>query len=406
MTTPARRASVTLVCGTLIIAIVLGIRHAFGVFLRPVTIDLSLTRETFALAIAMQNLIWGLAQPFAGMVADKFGGGPVIGIGGLIFVAGLLFATVSTDSTGFYISVGLLVGLGLSATSYAVVLGAIGRAVAPERRSLALGIATAGGSFGMFVVVPGSQLLISGYGWIAALTILAITAALVPWLATVFARSEQRPEAMLSTQSLSGALLEARQHSGYWLLNAGFFVCGFQTVFIATHLPSFLADQAISPMVAAVSLALIGFFNMIGTYLWGLFGDRYRKKYLLSVLYLARAIVIALFIYVPVSSVSAVVFGAAVGLLWLGTVPLTSGLVAQIFGLRYLATLVGIVFLSHQVGSFLGGWLGGYVFDVTGSYDLVWLASIALGVAAAILHWPIADAPLEHARAKLPAEAT
>ncbi|MFQ5995111.1 MAG: MFS transporter [Acidiferrobacterales bacterium] len=401
---PVKRASVLLVCGTLIIALSLGIRHAFGVFLRPVTLDLSLSREVFGLAVALQNLIWGLAQPFAGMIADKLGSAPVIGVGGLIYVAGLVLATASTDATGLYISVGVLLGIGLSATSYAVVLGAIGRAVPAEKRSVALGIATAGGSFGMFAVVPGSQLLIASFGWIPTLTILAMTAALVPWLAMGFARNEASPESTRLPQSLSEALSEARQHSGYWLLNAGFFVCGFQTVFIATHLPSFLADQDISPMIAAISLALIGFFNMIGTYLWGLYGDKYRKKYLLTWLYLARAIVIALFMFVPISNASALLFGVAVGLLWLGTVPLTSGLVAQIFGLRYMATLVGIVFLSHQVGSFLGGWLGGYAFDRTGSYDMIWFACIALGVAAAILHWPIADAPLERAHAKLRTE--
>lgn len=393
MTKAARRTSIMLVCGTLIITLSLGIRHAFGVFLRPVSIDLALTREAFGFAVALQNLLWGIVQPFTGMVADRFGAAPVLVIGGLTYVAGLLLATTSSNATDLYVSVGLLVGLGLSGTSYAVVLGAVGRAVSSEKRSVALGIATAGGSFGMFAIVPGSQLLLSHFGWIPALLILAVTAALMPLLALGFVANERRAIAS-TTLSLSQALAQARQHSGYWLLNAGFFVCGFQTVFIATHLPAFLADQLISPLIAASALALIGFFNIIGTYLWGWYGGKYRKKYLLSALYLARALVIALFALLPVSSASALLFGAAVGLLWLGTVPLTSGLVAQIFGLRYLATLVGIVFLSHQLGSFLGGWLGGYVFDVTGSYDLVWLASILLGVAAAILHWPIADAPL------------
>lgn len=406
MTSTARRASAVLLCGTLIIAIAMGIRHAFGVFLRPVTFDLALPRETFAMAIALQNLVWGLTQPLAGMLADKLGSAPLIRIGGILYVGGLLLATLSTNAAGLYVSVGVLVGLGLSASTYAVVLGAIARAVSAERRSFALGIATAGGSFGMFAVVPGSQLLVLNIGWVGALTALAVAAALVPLLATVLGANEGGEHRPVTTQSLSQALAEARQHGGYWLLNAGFFVCGFQTVFIATHLPSFLADQAISPMVAASSLALIGFFNMIGSYLWGLCGDKYRKKYLLSLLYLARAIVIALFVFVPISPLSAMLFGAAVGFLWLGTVPLTSGLVAQIFGLRYLATLVGIVFLSHQLGSFLGGWLGGYVFDATGSYDLVWLASIILGLVAAILHWPIADAPLEGAHARLPARQT
>ena len=389
-----------LVCGTLIITLSLGIRHAFGVFLRPVSIDLSLTREAFGFAVALQNLLWGIVQPFTGMFADRFGAAPVLVVGGLAYIAGLLLAANSSNATDLYVSVGLLIGLGLSGTSYAVVLGAVGRAVSSEKRSVALGIATAGGSFGMFAIVPGSQLLLSHFGWILALLILAGTAALMPLLALGFVGNERRVLTS-STLSLSQALVQARQHSGYWLLNAGFFVCGFQTVFIATHLPAFLADQSISPLIAASALALIGFFNIIGTYLWGWYGDKYRKKYLLSTLYLARALVIALFALLPISSASALLFGSAVGLLWLGTVPLTSGLVAQIFGLRYLATLVGIVFLSHQLGSFLGGWLGGYVFDVTGSYDLVWLASIVLGVVAAILHWPIADAPLSSIYAEI-----
>jgi predicted MFS family arabinose efflux permease len=392
-----KRAWIVLLSGAAIIAISMGARQTFGLFLAPIAGDLSVTREVFGLAIAIQNLMWGVAQPFAGAVADKFGAGRVIVVGGLAYVAGLLLTTVSTDATGLYLSLGVLIGVGLSGTTFAVVLGAVGRVVAEEKRSMALGLTTAGGSLGMFVFVPAGQAVLSSFGWIAALAMLAATAALMPMLAAgVAGRPERRQADQLSgisDPSLGDALVLARQHNGYWLLNAGFLVCGFQLAFIATHLPAFLADQRTSPMTAALALALIGFFNVVGTYLWGVLGGRYRKKYLLSTLYLARSAVITLFLLLPITDFSVLAFGAVIGLLWLGTVPLTSGLVVQIFGPRYLGTLFGVVFLSHQIGSFLGAWLGGYVYDSTGSYDSVWLAGIALGIAAALLHWPIADAP-------------
>lgn len=375
----------------------MGARQTFGLFLAPIVGDLSVTREAFGLAIAIQNLMWGVAQPFAGAVADKFGAGRVIVVGGLAYVAGLLLATVSTDPAGLYLSLGVLIGLGLSGTTFSVVLGAVGRAVTEEKRSMALGLATAGGSLGMFAFVPAGQAVLSSFGWIPAFATLAATAALMPMLAAGLAGRPGRQQAHHPSRtpdpSLRAALVQAGKHNGYWLLNAGFLVCGFQLAFIATHLPAFLTDQRISSMTAAFALALIGFFNIVGTYLWGVLGGRYRKKYLLSMLYLARSAVIALFLVLPISNFSVLTFGTAIGLLWLGTVPLTSGLVMQIFGPRYLGTLFGVVFLSHQIGSFLGAWIGGYVYDSTGSYDIVWLAGIALGIAAALLHWPIADTP-------------
>ena len=380
----------------IIVAASMGIRQSFGMFLQPVVTDLVITREIFGLAIAIQNLIWGLAQPFAGMLADKYGSFRVLVIASGIYIAGLVLTAYTSSATGLYLSLGALVGLGMSGTTFTVVLSSVGRLVPEEKRSLAFGLVSAGGSVGMFSFVPASQLFIGLYGWAVALLILAGCVMVVP-LFSLFFRSQikqdvARPDTREGT--LSQSLGIAGVHSGYWLLNLGFLVCGFHVAFIATHLPAFLNDQAVSPMLAASALALIGFFNIIGTYLAGLFGGRYRKKYLLSGLYLGRAIVIALFIMLPLSDVSLLLFAAAMGLLWLGTVPLTSGLVAEIFGTRYSGTLFGIVFFSHQVGSFLGAWLGGYFFEATGSYTLMWQMAILLGLVSALLHWPIRDAPM------------
>ncbi|MDH3637014.1 MAG: MFS transporter [Gammaproteobacteria bacterium] len=385
-----------IIVGALVLALGLGVRQTFGLFLYPISVDLGLTRESFGLAIAMQNLIWGIAQPFAGLVADRYGGTRVIVIGGLLFAGGLLLMAGAKVSGDLYISLGMLVGLGLSGTTFAVVLGAVGRAVPAEQRSVALGLVSAGGSLGMFVLVPGTQQLLGELGWVTTLQILAVCLLTVPVLAGLLAAppgatSNAGPVAApLSTQ-----LRQARSHSGYWLLNFGFLVCGFHVTFVATHFPSYLTDHGITPGVSATALALIGFFNIVGTYGFGLLGGRYRKKYLLSSLYAARAAVMLMFLLVPLSNTSALAFAVAMGLLWLGTVPLTSGLVAQIFGVRYLSTLFGMVFLSHQLGSFLGAWLGGYMFDMTGSYATVWMISVILGVAAMLLHWPINDTPVD-----------
>ncbi len=384
-----------LVGGT-IIAVSMGIRQSFGVFLQPVVTDLELTRTTFGLTIAIQNLIWGLAQPFAGMLADKYGGIRILILSSLLYIAGLVLTAMSSSATGLHLSLGMLVGLAMSGTTFTVVLSAVGRLVAPEKRSLAFGIISAGGSIGMFTFVPLGQLFIGLYGWSVAFLILAGCVTLVPLLSLVFQRQSKAEFAGTDTQreTLAQVLVSARTHSGYWLLNSGFLVCGFHVSFIATHLPAFLNDSAISPMRAAFALGLIGVFNILGTYLAGLYGGRYRKKYLLSGLYLGRAAVIALFIALPLSDVTVMLFAAAMGLLWLGTIPLTSGLVVDIFGVRYAGTLFGIVFFSHQVGSFLGAWLGGYLFETTGSYALMWQLAIMLGIVSALLHWPIRDEPV------------
>ena len=384
-----------LVGGT-IVAVSMGIRQSFGVFLQPVVNDLELTRTTFGLTIAIQNLIWGLAQPFAGVVTDKYGSYRMLILSSLLYIAGLALTAHTTTATGLHLSLGMLVGLAMSGTTFTVVLSAIGRLVPPEKRSLAFGIVSAGGSFGMFSFVPLSQLFIGLYGWSVAFLILAGCVMIVPLLTLVFQRQTgaQADSENLPGETLTQALRCAGAHSGYWLLNCGFLVCGFHVAFIATHLPAFLQDSAIAPMHAAFALGLIGVFNILGTYLAGLYGGRYRKKYLLSGLYLGRALVIAVFIALPLTELTLGLFAAAMGLLWLGTIPLTSGLVAQIFGVRYGGTLFGIVFFSHQIGSFLGAWLGGYLFETTGSYSLMWQLAVLLGLVAALLHWPIRDEPV------------
>ena len=387
--------SLLALAGGMILAVSIGIRHAFGIFLQPVIVDLALTRTDFGLAIAAQNLIWGLAQPFAGMLADRHGSARTLVGAGLLYIAGLALTALSSSATGLYLSLGALVGLGLSGVTYTVVLSAVGRLVSAPRRSMAFGVVSACGSLGMFVATPTSQFFIDAVGWSGAMLILAGCATLVPLLAPLLQGSgEEKPAMSEPAQSLRQTLERARLHSGYWLLNAGFLVCGFHVAFIATHLPAFLSDKAVSPLLAATALGLIGFFNVIGSWLAGLYGGRYRKKYLLSGLYLGRALVIALFMLAPLSDLSIMLFAAALGLLWLGTVPLTSGLVADVFGTRYSGTLFGIVFLSHQAGSFLGAWFGGYCFERTGSYSLAWQLAILLGIAAALLHWPIRDAPV------------
>ncbi len=384
---------VILVCAALVIFVSLGLRNSFGLFLSPISQDLGLPRETFAMAIALQNLTWGLSQPFFGMAADRYGAARVVVLGAVFYAGGLVVMAFAGGPLEMHLGIGLLIGLGLSGAGFAVVLGPVGRAYSPRKRSLALGIASAGGSVGQLSFAPVGQALINGFEWSGALLIFALAAALiVPFAAGLAGRPTTT--AHDTEQGFGAALIEAGRHRGYWLLNGGFFVCGFHVTFIATHLPSYIGDHGLATMLGATALAVIGFFNIIGTLLAGFLGGHYRKKYLLSGLYLARAVAIGGFMLAPVSELSVLSFAAAIGLLWLGTVPLTSGLVAEIFGTRYLATLFGIVFCSHQIGAFFGAWLGGYMFDLTGSYDQVWLMAITLGLLAAILHWPIADKPM------------
>jgi len=394
-----RTPVLVLVCGAIILTLGLGIRASFGLFLQPMSTDLGWGRSHFSFAMALSNLIWGLAQPFFGAWADKKGAGRVVAVSGLLYAGGLALMPFSTTPLMLDASAGLMVGLGLSGVSFGVILGVVGRAFPPERRSLALGIASSGGSFGQFLMLPFGQLLISTLGWQTALLVLAGTIlATVPLAAAMM--EGRRPAATGAQQSLGEALREAGAHSGFWYLTAGFFVCGFQVAFISVHLPAYLLDVKMTPAVGATALALIGLFNIAGSFVAGYLGGRFSKKYLLSGIYVLRAVIIALFLVLPVSPLTVYLFAAGIGFLWLGTVPLTNGLVAQIFGVRFVSMLFGIVFLSHQIGSFTGVWLGGYLFDATGSYDLVWIGSIALGVIAAILNLPIDERPVVRAEAR------
>lgn len=390
----ARRVTVVLVCASLICALSLGVRHTFGLFMRPMTLDLQWGREAFSIAIALQNLVWGAAQPFSGWLADRFGAGRVVIGGGLVYALGLVLMAHSTQPSDFTLSAGILVGLGLSGTTFSVVYGAVARAVSESRRAMALAIVGAAGSFGQFALVPAVQSLIEQTGWLQTLLVLAIASAMIAPLAAGAAERNRPAGSLVQPQTTREALREAFTQRSFWLLTLGFFVCGFQVVFIGTHLPAYITDRGLSGDVGMLALALIGLFNIFGSYGFGAAAGYVSKKYLLAGIYLARSAAIALFLVLPLTSASVAVFAAMMGLLWLSTVPLTNGLVAQVFGVRYMAMLSGFVFFSHQVGSFLGVWLGGVLFDRTGSYTPAWVLCIALGVLAAVINLPVDERPL------------
>ncbi|MBI3453269.1 MAG: MFS transporter [Rhodospirillales bacterium] len=387
-----RRIWIVILCGGLILTLATGLRATFGLLLKPVSFDLSIGRESFAFGIALQNLLWGLTTPFLGAIADRYGSARVAAAGGAVYAVGLLAMSQATSGANLIFG-NVLVGIGLGGAGFSVVLGAVGRFAPPEKRSMALGLCAAGGSFGQFAVVPYGHVLIDAIGWSPALLVLAATALIMVPLSAGIAGDTSRSRAG-HAQTIGAALGEAFRHRGFWLLTTGFFVCGFQVVFVATHLPAFLADKGLPDWLGAWALALVGLFNIIGTYGCGMLGARYQKKNVLSALYLARAGVFLLFIAMPLSETSVLIFAAALGLLWLGTVPLTSGLVVHIFGPAYMSMLYGVVFLSHQAGSSMGAWLGGYAYDLTGSYDAMWWLSVALGLIAAALHLPIAERPV------------
>lgn len=385
-----------LLAGGMAMTLALGARHTFGLYLTPMTTDLGWARQTFAFALAAQNLIYGLAQPFSGMLADRFGAGRVMLGGTLLYVLGLVLMADTSTGLELTFSAGLLIGTGVSCVSFSIVFGAVARAFPPEKRSVALGVAGAAGSFGQFVMLPYGQMLISALGWQQSLLVLAATVALIVPLSLVL--YEPKPAAGTGMQqSIPEALREALGHRGFLLLCAGYWVCGFQLMFISVHFPAFLIDRGMTPEVGMTALALIGLFNIFGSYAWGWLGGRYSKKRLLSLLYFMRALNIAAFIAVPITPGSVYLFAAIIGFLWLGTVPLTSGLIAHIFGVRYLSTLGGISFLSHQVGSFFGVALGGFLFDQTGSYNIMWIVAIMAGLFAAAVNWPIDDRQLTRA---------
>ncbi len=392
----SRHLWVIIICAGSIIGLSVGLRQAMGLFLDPVSIQLGLGRETFALAMGLMNLFWGLGAPFAGAVADRYGAGRVAGLGGMAYAAGLLVMMLS--STGEHLLLGgTLIGLGLSGAAFTVVLGVVGRSAPGHLRSQALGLASVGGSIGQFAALPYTHAMIEGFGWVLALGILAATAFLiVPLAYGIAGRSAE--QASTETQDIRQVLRTARNVPSFWLLNAGFFVCGFHLAFVGVHLPAFLADEGFEPWLATDALTTVGITNIIGVYGFGVLGDRYSKKTLLSYLYLARSAVFLLFLVTPITETSVLAFGATMGFLWLGTVPLTSGLVGDIFGTRYMSMLFGIVFLGHQMGGFLGAWLAGVAFDRFGSYDTMWWLSVALGLLSAALHWPIDEREIPQVR--------
>ena len=394
-----RTPAVVLFFGCVILTLSMGTRQSMGLFLPPMTLEFGWGRSTFAFAMALSNLIWGAFQPVLGAIADRQGAGKVVAGCALLYAAALILMPSSDTGLILDLSAGIMLGLALCGVTFGVILGVIGRAYPPERRSFALGVASAGGSFGQFVMLPFTQWLIGSLGWKGALFALAASLLLIVPCAVALVERREATAAQRQ-QSLAAALREAGGHAGFWYLTAGFFVCGFQVAFIQVHLPAFLGDNHLPAVVGATALALIGLFNIAGSFLAGVLGGRFSKKYLLSLIYFARAAVIAFFLWLPITPLSVYLFSAGIGFLWLGTVPLTNGLVAQIFGVRYLATLFGIVFFSHQVGSFIGVWLGGYLFDLTGSYDLVWKGGILLGIVAAVLNLPIDERPLQRLESK------
>lgn len=388
------RILIILVAGCTIATIGFGVRVSFGLFLGPMTEANGWTRETFALALAIQNLLWGIGTPIAGALADRFGAARVIAGGALLFAAGTWGFAFSESALALQFFGGLIIGIGVAFTSFSLAMAAMAKVVGPARRSLALGLGTAFGSLGMVLFSPISQGFIGAFGWQTALLLLAgMTLLIIPFAMLLPSDTSAAGEAE-NNQSIAEAIGEALRHRGYVLLTTGFFVCGFHIAFITVHLPAYIGDLGFSAEVGAIALSLIGLCNVIGSFASGVVGQRYSKRTSLSVIYFARAIAITALMLAPKTEFTIYVFAAAMGFLWLSTVPLTTGIVAQVFGARYMATLFGIVFLSHQLGSFIGVWLGGYLYDTIGTYDPVWWAGVALGLAAALIHLPIDERPL------------
>lgn len=387
-------------CGAFIMTISLGIRHSFGLFLQPMSLSNEWGREVFAFSIAMQNLVWGVAQPFVGRMADRLGSAITMLLGGALYALGL-FLMSTVESPGLLtFSAGILIGLGLSGTTFPVVFGAVSRAMPPEKRSMAMGISMALGSFGQFAFLPGGLFLINQLGWSSALTVLACFALLILLLSwPLFERKGKATAAepampaiaQETEQGMWASLAQAMRHKAFLMLSLGYFVCGFQILFISVHLPSYLQDSGIPASAGSTALALIGLFNILGSYLAGLWGGRHRKPMLLSAIYGLRGLLIVAFVLAPLSTWSAYLFAAGMGVLWLSTVPLTTGTVSAMFGIKNLSMLGGLVFMFHQFGAFVGGWLGGLLFDATGSYQVVWWICVALSVIAAVVNWPIEE---------------
>jgi MFS family permease len=389
-----------IICGCIIAAVTFGPRSAMGFFQLPMLAEKGWDRTTFGLAMALQNLFWGLGLPFFGAIADRFGTWRVLALGGLIYAAGLWLMASAETETMLHIGGGVLVGLGVAAGSFSIVLAAFARHTPPEKRSIVFGIGTAAGSAGMFLFAPISQGLITAYGWSDSLVIMGVMMLAIPILAIPLAGSSHMAQSATAAvqQTLRNALREAFAHRSYLLLVSGFFVCGFQVAFITAHFPAYIGDLGIDATYAVIALALIGFFNIIGSLAAGVIGQKYSKPKFLAWIYIGRSIAVTAFLLLPQTPASVVIFAIVMGLLWLSTVPPTNALVAIMFGTRHLGLLGGLVFLSHQIGSFLGVWLGGYLYDRFGTYDPVWWLGVALGVFAAIVHWPIQERPVERMR--------
>lgn len=397
---PSRLTVIAVIAAACLISLIgFGIRSSFGLYLEPITTERGWSRETFALALAIQNLLWGMGVPVAGAIADRFGTSKVVALGALVYAAGVAGMALSGSALTLYLTGGLFVGLGVAFASFSLVLAAIARIIGPERRSLALGLGTAAGSMGQVLFSPINQTLIATYGWFDSLLVMSVVALVLVPLAFSLPRGTSAKGEPATNQGLTEALGEAIHQRSYLLLTAGFFVCGFHVAFITAHFPTYVTDLGLSARAGAYALSLVGLFNICGSLLSGAFGQRYPKKLGLSGIYAGRALIILALLLAPANELTVYLFAAAMGLLWLSTVPLTTGIVAQMFGLRYMATLFGIVFLSHQVGSFLGVWLGGLLYDQTGSYDAMWWAGVGFGIFAALVHLPINDTPVARLRA-------
>lgn len=386
--------AVIIVAGCLVAMVNFGVRSAFGLFTTPISEIHAWPRETYSIAMALQNLLWGVATPFAGALADRYGSARVLMGGALFYCAGTIIMANAATPAMLYLGGGVLVGIGIAASSFGIVMAALGRLVPPEKRSWAFGIATAAGSMGQFVFATSGGALIAAFGWYQALIILALCSLLIIVFALpLMAQNTSKSVLPLgeTEMSLREAIKAAFRHRSYMLLTAGFFVCGFQLAFVTVHLPPYLAEHGISASFAGIAMGAIGLFNVVGSYYSGVIGGKYPKRIPLSIIYVLRSIAVVAFITMPITNVTTLVFTASLGLLWLSTVPLTMGLVTVMFGTRYMATLYGFVFLSHQVGSFFGVWLGGRLYDQFGSYDPVWWMGAALGIFAALVHLPIRE---------------
>ena len=384
----------------LLLVINFGLRSSMGFFLTPISEEFGYGREVFAFSLALQNLCWGLFQPVAGAFADKYGTFKTLVTGSIVYAAGLYFTSVAESAFDLHVAAGMLIGMGVAGTGLGVVLPAMARMVDADRRAMVLGLGTAAGSAGQFLVIPAAQELIASFGWQYTMMLLSIGALAMVGLAMPFSKQRVEPKLIANDADLSlrEALVEATTNPHYWLLIVGFFVCGFQLAFISVHMPSYLADKGFDSQVAVICLALIGLFNIFGCLLFGKWSGKYSKKNLLGLIYLLRAIAIAAFMIYPISLISVYLFAIVTGFLWLATVPATSGIVAQMFGLKYMGTLFGIVFLNHQLGSFVGVWLGGYLYDDTGSYDIVWWSAAAIALVTAIIHIFIDERPVYRIR--------